>query len=58
MSYTFEILNERAKELCEHFGYTHLVSRINTNPNGYKEYLGNMTQKLQVVKGEMKMKMS
>ena len=33
------INNERAKELCEYFGYTHLVERINTNPNSYKEWV-------------------
>lgn len=32
------INNERAQELCKHFGYTHLVERIKANPDSYKEW--------------------
>lgn len=32
------INNERAKEICDHFGYTHLVERINAKPENYKEW--------------------
>ncbi len=33
-----KINNKRAQELCEYFGFEHLLERIKANPDSYKEW--------------------